>query len=189
MGYSRDDKAKNHERIVEIASARIRESGTETPGVAEIMKAAGLTHGGFYKHFSSRDDLVAEAVDRTFADGGRAMESVTEGAEDPLAAFVDWYASAEHRDNPATGCGVVALGADVPRGEDRVRTAYRQQVERYLAHLERLLGDGDDARHRATVALSTLVGAVLLARAIDDEALSDEILRDVREAVTSLRAD
>ena len=186
MGHSRDDKAKHHERIVEIASARIRESGMQTPGVAEIMKAAGLTHGGFYKHFDSRDDLVAEAADRTFADAERALESVTEGAEDPLAALVDWYASAEHRDNPAAGCGIVALGGDVVRGEDRVRTAYRQQVERYLAKLERLLG-GDDARQRATVVLSTLVGAVLVARAIDDKALSDEILRDVRAAIPSLR--
>jgi TetR/AcrR family transcriptional regulator, transcriptional repressor for nem operon len=183
MGHSRDDKAKNHERIVEIASARIREAGTEAPGVAEIMQAAGLTHGGFYKHFSSRADLVAEAVDHTFADSERAVQAVTAGAEDPLAAFVDWYVSAEHRDNPATGCGVVALGADVPRGDERVRSAYREQVERYLAHLERLLGGGDDARRRATVALSTLVGAVLVARAIGDDAMSDEILRDVRDAL------
>ena len=185
MGYSRADKAKHHERIVEIASARIRESGTAAPGVAEIMQAAGLTHGGFYKHFDSRDDLVAEAVDRTFADGEQAIESITEDADDPLGAFVDWYASAEHRDDPASGCGVVTLGADVPRGEDRVRTAYREQVERYLGHLERLLGGGADARARATVALSTLVGAVLVARAIDDPALLDEILRNVRDAVKS----
>jgi len=188
MGHSRDGKTKHHERIVEIASARIRESGTAAPGVAEIMRAAGLTHGGFYKHFDSRHDLVAEAVDRTFADGERAIEAITDGADDPLGAFVDWYASAEHRDDPASGCGVVTLGADVPRGEDRVRTAYREQVERYLGHLERLLGGDADARARATVALSTLVGAVLVARAIDDPALSDEILRNVREAVKSAHA-
>jgi TetR/AcrR family transcriptional regulator, transcriptional repressor for nem operon len=104
MGFSRQDKAEHHERIVEIASARIRESGTAAPGVAEIMRAAGLTHGGFYKHFDSRDDLVAEAVDRTFADGQRAIAAITDDAEDPLGALVDWYASAEHRDDPATGC-------------------------------------------------------------------------------------
>jgi TetR/AcrR family transcriptional repressor of nem operon len=188
MGHSRDDKAKHHDRIVEIASARIRESGTAGPGVAEIMRAAGLTHGGFYKHFDSRDDLVAEAVDRTFADGERAIEAVTEHAEDPVGALVDWYASAEHRDNPASGCGLVALGTDIRHGEDRVRTAYREQVERYLAHLERLLGGDADARARATVALSTLVGAVLIARAVDDQPLSDEILRDVRAALKSPRA-
>jgi TetR/AcrR family transcriptional repressor of nem operon len=189
MGHSRTDKARNHERIVEIASARIRESGTEAPGVAEIMEAAGLTHGGFYKHFSSRDDLVAEAVDRTFADAERAVDSLTEGADDPLAAFVEWYASEEHRDNPATGCGVVALGADALRGEDRVRDAYRDEVKRYLARLEALLGGGEEARQRATVALSTLVGALYLARAIGDGALSDEILRDVRRAVTAPHDD
>ena len=108
------------------------------------MKAAGLTHGGFYKHFASRDELVAEAVDRALTDGEEAIRSLTDGADDPLAAFVDWYASAEHRDNPAGGCAVVALGSDVPRAEDRVRTAYREQVERYLALLERLHGGGEE---------------------------------------------
>ena len=186
MRQSREEKAKTHERIVEIASARIREAGIEGPGVAEIMQAAGLTHGGFYKHFGSRDDLIAEAAERAFADSERAAEEVTADAPDPLAAFVDWYVSTQHRDNPATGCPVVALGGDVPRADERVRAAYRRQVERYLAQLVQLLGDGDDARRRATVALSTLVGSIVLARAADVEALADEILRDVRE---TLKAD
>jgi TetR/AcrR family transcriptional repressor of nem operon len=185
VGHSREDKAKNHDRIVEVAAARIRESGTVTPGVAEIMKSAGLTHGGFYKHFGSRDELVVEAVDRALADGDEAMRSVTNGADDPLAAFVDWYASAEHRDNPAEGCAVVALGSDAPRADDRVRAAYRQQIERYLAELERLHGGGEDARRRAIASLTSLVGGVLVARAVDDTALSDEILRTVRETVKS----
>ena len=182
MRQSREEKAKTHDRIVQIASSRIREAGIEGPGVAEIMRAAGLTHGGFYKHFGSRDDLVAEAADRAFADGERTAQEITNAAEDPLAAFVDWYVSTQHRDNPAAGCAVVALGADVRRGDDRVRAAYGREVERYLEILEQLLG-GDDARPRATVALSTLVGSIVLARALDDEALSDEILRDVREAL------
>jgi TetR/AcrR family transcriptional repressor of nem operon len=180
VGHSQEDKAKNHDRIVEIAAARIRESGTVTPGVAEIMQSAGLTHGGFYKHFGSRDELVAEAVDRALADGEQAMVSLTEGADDPLAAFADWYTSTAHRDNPADGCAVVALGSEIPRAEERVRVAYREQVERYLAHLERLNG-GD--RHQAIASLSALVGGVLVARAVDDPALSEEILRNVREAV------
>jgi TetR/AcrR family transcriptional regulator, transcriptional repressor for nem operon len=185
MGRSRDEKAKSHERIVDIASARIRESGTATPGVAEIMQAAGLTHGGFYKHFGSRDDLVAEAVDRTFAQTEEALRPVTDGAEDPLAAFVDWYLSAEHRDHPAAGCGVVALGGDVVRGDARIRASYTEQVRRYLGHLEAWLdGSDQDRRGRATVMLSTLVGALLVARAVDDPALSDEILADVRAALT-----
>jgi TetR/AcrR family transcriptional repressor of nem operon len=162
----------------------MRESGTAAPGVAEIMKSAGLTHGGFYKHFTSRDDLVAEAVDRALISGDQATYALTDGADDPLAAFVDWYTSAAHRDNPGDGCAVVALGSDVARGDERVRAAYREQVERYLAHLEGMLGGGEDSRRRAINALTSLVGAVLVARAVDDPALSDEILRTVRETVT-----
>jgi TetR/AcrR family transcriptional repressor of nem operon len=194
---SLQDKAKSHDRIVDIAAARIRESGTATPGVAEIMQAAGLTHGGFYKHFDSRDDLVAEAVERTFAQSQEGIAAVLDGADDPLKAFVDWYVSAEHRDDAATGCGVVALGADAARADGRVRAAYTEQVERYIARLEQLLADSDvppdsdgepDTRRRATVMLATLVGAVLVSRAVDDRALSDEIIRDVRTALTSDRA-
>jgi TetR/AcrR family transcriptional regulator, transcriptional repressor for nem operon len=189
MGHSRDDKAKSHERIVEIAAARIRESGTAAPGVAEIMQTAGLTHGGFYKHFGSRDELIAEAADRTFADSERAFLSLTEGAADPLGTFVDWYLSREHCENPAAGCGIVALGADAPRTGDRVRAAYTEQVRSYIAHLEEVLGAGGDpeaeTRRRAVVTLSALVGAVLVARAVDDPGLADEILGSVRAAVTS----
>jgi TetR/AcrR family transcriptional repressor of nem operon len=181
---SLQDKARTHEQIVDIAAARIRQDGTEAPGVADIMRAVGLTHGGFYKHFDSRDDLIAEAVERTFAESQEATEAVIAGAEDPLRAFVDWYVSADHRDNPGSGCGVVALGADAARSDPRVRAAYTDQVKRYLAQLEQLLGDGA----QAAVALSTLVGAVLVSRAVDDPALSDEILADVREALVRTRA-
>jgi TetR/AcrR family transcriptional regulator, transcriptional repressor for nem operon len=183
MRQSREEKARTHDRIVELASRRIREAGMEGPGVAEIMQAAGLTHGGFYKHFGSRDALVAEAADHAYDAAERTVREVTQGQDDPLGAFVDWYVSAGHRDNPATGCPVVALGDDVRRGNDQVRAAYREQVERYLANLEHFLGGGEDARRQATVALSTLVGSIVLARAVDDEALSDEILRDVRNAL------
>jgi TetR/AcrR family transcriptional regulator, transcriptional repressor for nem operon len=190
--HSQEEKAQSHERIVEIAAERIREAGTAAPSVAEIMQAAGLTHGGFYKHFDSRDDLVAEAVQRAFADSQKATAAVIEDADDPLSAFVDWYVSAEHRDHPGTGCGVVALGGEAARSEPRVRAAYTDQVKRYLAQLERLLAEADadgdptadaDTRAKAVVTLSTVVGAVLVARAVDDPALADEIIGDVRAAV------
>jgi TetR/AcrR family transcriptional repressor of nem operon len=186
MGHSQTEKARNHERIVDIAAAQVRESGTDNPGVADIMRAAGLTHGGFYKHFASRDELIAEAVERSFAESELAVAEVTDDAEDPVAAFVDWYVSAQHRDHPASGCSVVALGAEAPRSADRVRAAYTQQVKRYLSHLEKMLGDGRrEARREASVMLSTLVGSVLLARAVDDKTLSDEILTNVRDALKS----
>jgi TetR/AcrR family transcriptional regulator, transcriptional repressor for nem operon len=185
MGHSRDDKARSHERIVEIAAARLRESGTAGPGVAELMKAAGLTHGGFYKHFGSREDLVAEAVERALRDNEGFVTALTAGAADARTAlelFVDWYTSAEHRDTPSAGCAVVAFGADAPRADQRVRASYAGQVERYLAHLEALLGD----RSRAAAALSTLVGAVLVARGIGPGDLSDEILAAAREGVLAM---
>jgi TetR/AcrR family transcriptional regulator, transcriptional repressor for nem operon len=193
MGHSRDDKARSHERIVEIAAARLRESGTAGPGVAELMKAAGLTHGGFYKHFDSRDDLVAEAVERAMRDNdgfmttlrARAGAGAGAGAADAHAAlglFVDWYTSAEHRDTPGAGCAVVSFGADAPRADQRVRMAYSGQVQRYLVHLEALLGD----RKRAAAALSALVGAVLVARAVGPGELSDEILAAARESVLAM---
>jgi TetR/AcrR family transcriptional regulator, transcriptional repressor for nem operon len=183
MGHSQKDKAKNHQRIVEIAARRMRESGTDGPGVAEIMGEAGLTHGGFYKHFGSRDDLVAEAVDLAIQQGNASLDKSVEGADEPLAAFLDNYLSADHRDDPGTGCPVVALGADVARADDRVRATYRAQVEHYIADLESLLGGDEEIRRRAIAAVSSMVGAVLISRAIDDKSLSDEILREVRASV------
>jgi TetR/AcrR family transcriptional repressor of nem operon len=186
MGHSQEEKAKNHQRIVEIAARRIRESGTDGPGVAEIMSEAGLTHGGFYKHFDSRDDLVAEAVEAAIVQGRDSLEAQVDGAEDPLAAFVDAYLSTAHRDDPGTGCPVVALGADVARSGDRVRASYRAQVEHYFAEMEALLGGADEeTRRRAIAAVSSMVGAMLISRAVDDEALSEEILSAVRATVES----
>ena len=184
MRQSAAEKARTHERIVEIASARIREQGIEGPGVAEIMQAAGLTHGGFYKHFGSRDDLIAEAAEHAFAYADQTLDRHAHDPHDPLASWVDWYVSAEHRDDPGAGrCPVAALVGDVGRADDGVRGGYDALVERYLGVLEGMLGGGGDARRQATIAVSTLVGSLVLARAIDDDALSDEILRTVREAL------
>lgn len=183
MRRSREDKARSRERIVEVAAARIRERGTEAPGVAEIMREAGMTHGGFYKHFESRDELVAAALEQAMLEGERRVAEVTTGVADPLAAFVDWYVSAEHLADPGTGCAVAALGADVGRAAAPLRAVYRAQVERYLGHLEQLLG----SRERATVALATLVGAITVARALGEPVLAEEILRDVRAALRAAR--
>jgi TetR/AcrR family transcriptional repressor of nem operon len=188
MRRSKEDKAASHDRIVAIAAARIRESGTEQPGVAEIMRAAGLTHGGFYKHFGSRDELIAEAVEHAMSETESRVHELTAAAEDPLAAWADTYLATEHRDDPATGCAVAALGTDMPRVGGPAQEAYRAQVDRYLAHLQQLLeGDDETTRRRATLTLSAMVGAMSLARALGPTAQSEEILRDVREAVRERR--
>jgi TetR/AcrR family transcriptional regulator, transcriptional repressor for nem operon len=188
MRQSAQEKARTHERIVEIASARIREEGIEGPGVAEIMRAAGLTHGGFYKHFGSRDDLIAEAADHAFAYARRTLDKYA-NEPDPFAAWVDWYLSEEHRDDPgADRCPVAALAGDVGRADDGVRAGYSAVVEQYIATLEDMLGSGEDARRQATIAVSTLVGSLVLAREVDNDALSTEILRTAREALSHQQA-
>lgn len=184
MRQSREQKAKTHRRIVELTSARIREEGLDGPGVAEIMQAAGLTHGGFYKHFGSRDDLVAEAADHAFAYADQTLDQYAHAPDDPLGAWVDWYVSEEHRDDPGAGrCPVAALVGDVGHADDRVRAGYRAVVERYIETLQGMLGDGPDSRRQALIAASTLVGSLALSRAVDDEVLSKEILTSARDAL------
>jgi TetR/AcrR family transcriptional regulator, transcriptional repressor for nem operon len=188
MRHSREDKVASHARIINTAAGRIRESGTDQPGVAEIMRAAGLTHGGFYKHFNSREELIDEAVQRALTENEPTVAQIVEHADDPLASFADWYVSTAHRDDPANGCGVVALGADVRRVGGGAQEAYRAQVDRYLALLKsQLQNDDKDSRKRANVTLSAMVGAVMIARALGPTPGSDELLRDVRDAVRERR--
>jgi TetR/AcrR family transcriptional regulator, transcriptional repressor for nem operon len=178
MGHSRAKKRQHHQQIVGVAASRFREDGIGKVGVADLMHDAGLTHGGFYRHFDSRDELVAEAVERALHDGGQAMARVAESPNDPLAAVIDAYLSVTHRDGLATSCAVTTLASDVARSNPRARAAYTRQVGVYIDMLVRLLPPRPTDRGRATAvaALSTLVGAVSMARAVNDEALSREIL-------------
>jgi len=187
MGHSRDEKTRSHERIVEAASELMMEGGTEAPSVAEIMSSAGLTHGGFYKHFGSRDELVAAAVASAIGASNEATREVLEGTEDRLAAFVEWYASPAHRDDLRSGCAVAALGTDAGRGDPGLQELFQDQVERYVELLQDLLGEDGD-RETALAAMSTLVGALYVSRAVGDEAFSEEILASARRSVLSRRS-
>ncbi|MFZ6656494.1 TetR/AcrR family transcriptional regulator [Undibacterium sp. TJN19] len=182
MGSSKAEKAENHERIVRIAAARFREIGIEGIGVADLMKDAGMTHGGFYRHFASREELVAEAVARALQDGGQAVAAIansTQSRQILFTALVDGYLSIAHRDGLASSCAVTALAADVARSNDKARSAYTSQVSLYLKVLGELIASEKSASKRtaAIAALATMVGAVSLARAVNDAALSDEILQ------------
>ncbi len=178
MGSSQADKAASHERIVRTASRRIRRDGIDNFSVSELMGEAGLTHGGFYRHFDSRDELVAEAIAEALAQGSQRVRSSTD-ADQPaaLAAIVDGYLSRLHRDKPETGCAVAALPTDIARTDPRARAAYSRQVRRYIELLTELTPARD--RDEAQLILAALVGALVLARAVDDRALSDEILSSV----------
>jgi TetR/AcrR family transcriptional repressor of nem operon len=182
MGSSQADKAANHELIVKTAARRIRRDGVDNLGVSELMREAGLTHGGFYRHFDSRDDLVAAAVAAALDHGSRRMNAAAElGGQAALTAIIDGYLSALHRDKPETGCAVAALPTDIARTDERARAAYSQQVRKYLDVLTQLTpaGNSDEAK----LILSALVGALTLARAVHESGLSDDILASVARAL------
>jgi TetR/AcrR family transcriptional regulator, transcriptional repressor for nem operon len=183
MGHSQKEKEQHHGRIVRVAAARFREDGVGGVGVAELMQEAGLTHGGFYRHFASRDDLVAEAIACALRDGGQAVAALANLEHDALSKLIEAYLSEKHRDDLATSCAVATLAADVARCNRDARTAYTNQVSTYLEILTKLIaGESPRARRKkAIAALSTLVGAVSLARAVNDKALSSEILDDARD--------
>lgn len=189
MGHSKADKAESHDRIVRVASARFREIGVDGIGVADLMKEAGLTHGGFYRHFASRDELVAEAIERALRDGSQgafdAVASSKLGKQALLFALVDWYLSIGHRDGLATSCAVTSLAADVARSNERARSAYTRQVGAYLELFVKLI-DGDKPKARRTKAIAAwtaMVGAVSMARAVNDDKLSREILKTAADDV------
>jgi TetR/AcrR family transcriptional regulator, transcriptional repressor for nem operon len=184
MGHSQTEKRKNHERIVRIAAERFREKGLEGVGVADLMNEVGLTVGGFYKHFGSRDDLVVEALRFAFA-GWRRQADAAASPGLPLAytKLVDDYLNEAHRDHPGTGCAISALAGDIARSNKRNRSLLTEEIRnafQLIADLT-LSKDGGQARSRAILAYSALVGAIGLSRAVSDEALSREILKSVGE--------
>ena len=181
-------KEATHERIVETAARAIRRSGYGGTGVADIMKEAGLTHGGFYAHFDSRDAMLAEAADRAGADGMARVARVI--AEAPpkraLEALLRAYLSKEHVESAESGCAVAALGSEMPRQAPRVRRAATRRIKEMIDLVARQSPDwGQPGAHERTlVTLSTMVGALVLARAVDDPKLSDTLRQAVLNHLT-----
>lgn len=179
MKVTREQAAQNRERIVEAAAQLFRERGFDGIGVAGLMKEVGLTHGGFYGHFASKEDLIAEASACALK---RSLKNWSEFADhvpdDPLTAIADHYLSSNHRDNAGTGCLLAALGSDVSRQGPAVRRAVTDSIRSALDFLAKLLPDKTKAakRQKAINAYATLVGTMVMARAVDDPILSQEIL-------------
>lgn len=189
MGHSQIEKQKTHERIVSIAAKRLREDGLEGVGVADLMKEAGLTVGGFYKHFTSRDDLVAEAMGSAFGSWSKKLEARGLKPEDlTIGQLADYYLSSYHRDNPGDGCPFPALTADFARSGPKTREIATAQLMSNFENFQKRLADEDDeaARRKAIIAFCAMAGAVGLARISDDEALSNEILETVRAFTAGL---
>jgi TetR/AcrR family transcriptional repressor of nem operon len=178
MRVTKEKAEENRERIVAAASRLFREKGFDGVGLDAIMDRAGLTHGGFYRHFASKDALAEEAVSR-----GLAASASRQDTYASLADFVAAYLSPAHRDNPGGGCVMAALGGDIARQNPGVRRALTGYVSEQVVRLARRIGGRRAAaRKQAIATLSGLVGALVLARAVDDPALSDEILAAARGA-------
>ena len=183
MGYSKSDKAETHNRIVRVAAKRFRERGLGGIGVADVMKEAGVTVGGFYKHFGSRDELVVEALATAFKD-----LDVWEEHTPDMAYLLQNYLTEVHRDAPGTGCAMGALLGDITRGSKSARALYTERVKRSLPFFSALLPSShrSDKRRRALLILSALLGALNLSRAVSDPNLSREILDGVRDELIDL---
>jgi TetR/AcrR family transcriptional regulator, transcriptional repressor for nem operon len=172
-------KEASHERIVETAARAIRRSGYDGTGVAEIMKEAGLTHGGFYAHFDSRDGMLAEAADRAGADTVAFLTRVAAevAPKKALEAMLRTYLSKEHVESAETGCAVAALGSEMPRHSAKVRRAATRRIKEMIDLVARQSPDwGQPGTHqRALVTMATALGALVLARAVDDPKLYDAV--------------
>lgn len=179
MRVSREKAAENRETIVKAAGSLFREKGFDGIGVADIMQAADLTHGGFYRHFKSKDDLAAQASKAVMERSVMAWGKVMEKAPDkPFDALISHYLSAKMRDEMGSGCAFASLGADAARQGKPVRAAFAAGLRPLIDILTRLVPGASKAarRKKALAAMAQLVGAMVLARAVDDAGFSDEIL-------------
>jgi TetR/AcrR family transcriptional repressor of nem operon len=184
LRYTDTHKQETRRRVLRVAAGALRAHGPDGFSVARVMAEAGLTHGGFYAHFPSKEALIAAAIEEAFEDVGRRHHrlSVGKSAQQALGAYIDAYLSPRHRDGRRFGCPIAALASDMPRQGPLILAAYDRGAAGLLARMEGWLPDVD-ARERPGVAASMLaemVGALVLARAVDDPRRSARLLADSR---------
>lgn len=186
MRYSKEHKLETHARIVKKASVRLREKGAHGIGVADLMKDAGLTHGGFYAHFDSREALVIEAFSYALDRSTERWRKLAEATppEKRFAAIVDAYLTSLHRDDPGHGCAVPTLGPEIARESPRTRKAFAAKLEQMIEMLADQVPElpRKAARKQATAAIATMIGTLVLARIAGTGEFSDEILAAGRDA-------
>jgi TetR/AcrR family transcriptional regulator, transcriptional repressor for nem operon len=187
MRYSREHKLETHARIVKKASVRLREKGAHGIGVADLMKEAGLTHGGFYAHFDSREALVIEAFGYAMERGTERWRKLAEQTppDKRLAMIVNSYLTPVHRDDPGHGCAIPALGAEIAREGPKTRKAFAARLEQMIDMLAEQIPDvpRKTARKQAMAVLATMIGTLVLSRIAGNGEFSAEILGAGRDAV------
>ena len=192
MRVTRTQAAENRETVINVASRLFRERGFDGIGLKDLMKGAGLTQGAFYKQFASKDDLAAQASRRALESAfSRWSAAAAANPEDPLGAVIAFYLSTGHREERKEGCPIVALGSDAARQGSDVKASFEAGIREYLELLGRWVSeaDGDDPSGKAMAILSTMVGALLLSRAVNDpdlaQAFLDAAAQQVRAAVAA----
>jgi len=189
LRLTKQQAEQNRRLIAETASRMFRLQGLENVAVADVMRESGFTHGGFYNHFKSKDELAAEAIGSAFDVAANDLSEKLASEKHPkesLSSFVARYLSPHHRDTKSGGCPAPALSADAARNGKAVQTAFVKGIETYLdviaAHMD---GDEQEARQQAVALFSGLVGAIMLSRAVkkSDPALSDELLSSTRKSL------
>src|SRR5215207_7667123 len=186
MRVSRVQAQENRQKVIDVASRLFREHGFDGIGLKDLMEGAGLTHGAFYKQFASKDDLAAHASRRALESAsGRWSAAAAANPQDPLGAVIAFYLSMGHRGERMDGCPVVALGSDAARQGADVKASFEAGIRQYLEMLGPWIGeaDGEEPSGKAMAILSTMVGAVVLARAVNDERLSKQFLQAAAESV------
>ncbi|QIS12901.1 TetR/AcrR family transcriptional regulator [Nocardia arthritidis] len=190
MARASKAEAQSHRReVVDAAAAQVRARGANGVTVPEVMAAAGLTHGGFYRHFRSKDDLIAQACTAAYVEKIGEMERIIAAAPDAAAArrtFIERYLSVEHRDTASRGCGIAALAGDVARAESdsALRRAYRDGIRNMIGKLGEFgdrPADGAELEHEVLVEVSVLAGALMLARASAGDPVSERILAAAKD--------
>jgi TetR/AcrR family transcriptional repressor of nem operon len=191
MRKSKQEAAATRQRIIKAAAAAFRKNGIAGTGLSDLMAAAGLTHGGFYRHFDSKDQIVAEA---SIAAVESLIEQLAAAAsrkspQRGLKAVVETYLSAAHRDDPSNGCPIAALGSEIARGDERTRAAATQALLKFIKVIASQFGKTppDVARRRALVAAATMIGALTMSRIVMDSELSADILREAEKQLVNLR--
>jgi TetR/AcrR family transcriptional repressor of nem operon len=189
MRYDPSHKQETKARVLKAAARALREKGPEGVGVAEVMRSAGLTHGGFYAHFPSKDAFLAASLKEAFVQAAERLEKTTAdlSPREALGAYIDFYVSAVHRDSSTGGCAIVALNSELPRQSKKFRAVFDAGVKRIIARLADWIGATGFLRadQLAVSTFSAMVGAVALSRAVSDPKLSDELLNEARAGIKS----
>lgn len=181
MRYPAKVTAEKRELALRRASELFRRKGSEGVTVSQVMEAAGMTHGTFYCHFNSKDDLVVEAIATANDDFAKQMQAKTRNKSDPKRAYLNAYLSTEHRDAPARGCPLASLGCEIARNE-KARHVTTADLKRAIESTAKSFNwkDGADPRANTMVMFSTVLGALMMSRIVDDERLSDKFLETAR---------